>query len=250
MNGLELVAIAGAGLAGSFVNTLAGGGSMVMVPAMMMLGLPAGIANATSRVPIGAQCLTSTATFARAGRLERGPALDVAPLTIAGALAGAWTETVIPDAFYKPFLLVTMIAMALLLLVRAETLAPPPDSSPRRVLGAPVPMLATVAAGFFGGLIQAGTGFVLLALFSGLLRYDLVRANAMKAVVMLAYVTVTIGLFAMRGRIVWDVAAAMTVGSVIGAWLGAKLALARSPAWIRYLVIVMAIAMCGWVAIR
>jgi uncharacterized membrane protein YfcA len=250
VTGLELLAIAGAGLAGSFVNTLAGGGSMVMVPAMMMVGLPATIANATSRVPIGAQCLTSAASFARAKKLDARPALDVAPLAIAGAIGGALVETIIPDAFYRPFLLYTMIAMALLLLVKSDALAPPADTPPKKVLGAPVPMLATIGAGFFGGLIQAGTGFVLLALLSGLLRYDLVRANALKAVVMLAYVVLTIVVFALRGRIVWDVAGAMTIGSVIGAWAGAKLALARSPDWIRYLVIAMAIAMCGWVAIR
>jgi uncharacterized membrane protein YfcA len=246
----ELGLIAGAGLVGGFINTLAGGGSIVMVPAMMMVGLPAGIANATSRVPIFAQCLTSTATFAKARRLEARPALDVTPLAIVGAIAGAWVETLLPDRFYKPFLLVTMIAMALLLLVRAETLAPAPDTQPRRVLGAPVPMLLTFAAGFFGGLIQAGAGFVLLALFAGALRYDLVRANALKAVVMLAYITVTVVIFAMRGRIVWEIAGAMTVGSVIGAWLGARTAIAKDSGWIRWLIVAMVIAMCAWIAIR
>ncbi len=250
MTEIEIAALAGAGVIGSFVNTLAGGGSMVMVPAMMMAGLPATIANATSRVPIAAQCLTSTVTFARAKKLERAPALDVAPLAIAGAIAGAWVETLIPERVYQPFLLATMIAMALLLLVRAETLAPPPGAEPRRVLGAPLPMLATLAAGFFGGLVQAGTGFVLLALLAGLLRYDLVRANALKAIVMLAYVIVTIVVFVLRGRVVWEVAGAMTAGSIVGAWLAARVALTRSPGWIRYLAIAMAIAMCVWVAVR
>src|SRR5205814_333131 len=85
---LELGLLAGAGLFGGFVNTLAGGGSIVMVPAMMVLsGMPANIANATSRVPIFAQCATSTVAFARAKRLEAKPALDVTPLTIVGAIA-------------------------------------------------------------------------------------------------------------------------------------------------------------------
>jgi uncharacterized membrane protein YfcA len=246
----ELVAVGVAGLIGGFINTLAGGGSIVMVPAMMMVGLPAGIANATSRVPIFAQCLTSTVTFARAKRLEKKPTLDVTPLAIVGAIAGAWIETLLPDRFYRPFLLVTMIAMALLLLVRAETLAPPPGTEPRRVLGSPVPMLLTLAAGFFGGLIQAGAGFVLLALFAGALRYDLVRSNALKAVVMLAYIAVTVVIFALRGRVVWEIAGAMTVGSVIGAWIGARTAIARDSGWIRWLIVAMVIAMCVWIAIR
>lgn len=246
----ELVAVGVAGLIGGFINTLAGGGSIVMVPAMMMAGLPAGIANATSRVPIFAQCLTSTATFARAGKLETKPALDVTPLAIVGAIAGAWVETIVPDRFYQPFLLGTMILMALLMLVRSDTLAPPAGAEPRRVLGAPLPMLLTLAAGFFGGLIQAGAGFVLLALFSGVLRYDLVRANALKAVVMLAYIAVTVAVFAFAGRIRWEIAGVMTIGSVIGAFVGAHTAIHRDPAWLRYLVIAMVVAMCIWIALR
>lgn len=247
---LELVLVALAGFGGGFVNTLAGGGSMLMVPALMLMGLPAGIANGTSRVPILAQCLTSATAFARAGRLERAPTLDVAPVVIVGALIGAYVATLVPDRIFEPVLVGTMIVMAVLLLARPETLAPGPDEVPRRVTGSPGRMALAFAAGLYGGVLQAGAGIVFLTLLAGVLRYDLVRANALKAVVMLSYIVVTVGVFAARGMIVWDAAAVMTVGAVAGAWVGARLALGRGTAWIRWLVIAMVVALSVWVLVR
>jgi hypothetical protein len=241
---------AGAGLAGGFVNTLAGGGSSIMVPVLMLGGLPADVANGTSRVPILAQCVTGAATFARAGRLERAPAFDVAPLAIVGALAGAYAATVVPNRVFEPLLVTTMVVMAAAMLLRPETLAPPPGIPPRRVLAAPATALATLAAGFYGGLLQAGAGLVFLALLSGLLRYDLVRASALKAVVMLGYIAVTVGVFAARGRIAWVPAAAMAVGAVVGAWLGARMALGPGVRWIRWVVVAMVAVLCTWVLLR
>jgi uncharacterized membrane protein YfcA len=251
VDAVGLAAAALAGLGGGFVNTLAGAGSMVMVPALMVAGVPADLANATSRVPIFAQCLTSTAAFARAGRLERGPVVDVAPLLIVGALAGSYVATLLPNRIFEPLLMGTMLAMAILMVLGRDRFGGAADEQPRTVMGSPASMAITLLAGFYGGLIQAGAGFVLLALLGGLLRYDLVRANALKAVVMLSYIVVTVAVFAARDMIVWAAAGAMTVGSVLGAWLGAKAALGKgSSDWIRWLVIVMVLASCVWLFVR
>ncbi len=250
MTPLELAALAAAGLGAGFVNTLAGGGSMIMVPALLLAGVPADVANGTTRVPILAQCLTSAATFARAGRLERRPAVDVAPLAVLGALVGAYVATLIPNRIFQPLLVGTMMVMAATMLLRPETLAPPDGTPVRRVLGDPLAMLCTLAAGFYGGVLQAGAGIVLLTLFSGLLRYDLVRANALKATVMLCYIAVTVAVFAARGRIQWEAAGVMTAGAVVGAWIGARLALQAGPAWIRWVVIAMVLALGVWVLVR
>lgn len=246
----EVAAIAGAGLGGGFVNTLAGGGSMIMVPALMVAGLPADVANGTSRVPILAQCATASTSFAVAGRLERRATLDVAPLTIVGALAGAYVATLVPNRIFEPLLVGTMMVMALTMLLRPSTLAPPAGTEPRRVLGAPGAMALTLVAGFYGGVLQAGAGLVFLALLAGVLRYDVVRANALKAFVMLAYIAVTVVVFAVRGRIAWEAAGAMTAGSIAGAWLGARVALGEGALrWVRWVVIAMVIATGAWVLV-
>jgi len=247
---LAFVGAALAGLAGGFVNTLAGSGSMIMVPALMVAGVPADLANATSRVPILAQCMTSATAFWRAGRLERGPVLDVSPLLIVGALAGSYVATLMPNRIFEPLLLGTMLVMAVLMVLGRDQFPVDDSVPPRKVLGSAPAMGITLVAGFYGGLIQAGAGYVLLALLSGLLRYDLVRANALKAVVMLSYIIVSVVVFAARDRVVWGAAGAMTVGSVLGAWIGAHVALGRGQAWIRWIVIVMVLASCVWMFVR
>jgi uncharacterized membrane protein YfcA len=250
MDVLVLVGLAAGGLVGGFVNTLAGGGSMIMVPTLMLFGLPADVANGTSRVPILAQCLAGTATFARAGRLEARAALDAAPLTILGALAGAYVATLLPNGFFEPLLLGTMIVMGLALLARPDSLVPPEGTPPRRAMGHPGAMLTLVVAGFYGGILQAGAGLVFLALFGSVLRYDLVRGNALKVIVMALYVAATVVVFALRGRIAWAEGVAMTVGAVLGSVLGARVALRRGQAFVRYAVVVMIVVVCLVVALR
>jgi uncharacterized membrane protein YfcA len=246
----ELAGLVTAGAAGSFVNTLAGGGSMILVPSLMLFGLPADLANGTSRVPILAQCATGAYGFARGGRLETAAAFDAAPLTLVGALVGAYVATILPNAVFEPLLVGTMIVMALGLLLRPDTLAPPEGTTPRRAMGSPLSMLALLLAGFYGGVLQAGAGLVFLALLAGLLRYDLVRANALKAVVMLAYIAVTVGVFAAYGKIAWEPALAMTAGAIAGAWLGVRLAIKRGVQLIRVVVIVAVIAVSIYVVVR
>ena len=169
---------------------------------------------------------------------------------IVGALAGSFAATLVPNRVFQPLLLGTMIVMALGMLLSPGALAPPPGTEPRRVMGRPLAMLLTLATGFYGGILQAGAGFLILALLGGALRYDLVRANALKAVVMLAYIVVTVAVFAARGKVAWAAAVAMTVGAVVGAWIGAHLAMRRGQGLIRWIVIGMVIVSCVVVFVR
>jgi uncharacterized protein len=250
MHLLWYVALAGAGVVAGFVNTLAGGGSVISVPALLLFGLPADMANASSRVSVLIQSITSSAAFARKGRVDRSAALDVVPLTIVGALAGAYVATLVPNRVFEPLLIGTMILMALAMLLHPEALAPPPGTEPRTVGRRPLMWLALLAAGFYGGLLQAGAGLILLALFAGGLRYDLVRANILKAVVIAGYTLFAVVIFAIHGDISWAPALAFSAGSASGAWIGAHVAITRGQGTIRAIVIVMVLVTCVVVVVR
>jgi hypothetical protein len=239
-----------AGVIAGFVNTLAGGGSAVMIPALLLLGMPATVANATTRVAILFQSATGAAEYARAERLPASAALDVVPPAVIGAVGGALVATRIPVAVLEPMLLATMALMALLVFVRPETLAPPPGVEVKPVRGAPGRTLFVVAAGFYGGVLQVGVGFVLLALLSGVLRYDLVRANALKALVVAVYTTAALAVFVAHGLVAWLPALALTVGNVAGAWVGARFALRRGAKAVRVVLVVMIVVTCAYVALR
>jgi len=210
----------------------------------MLVGLPADIANASSRVPILAQCLSGAATFARGGRLPSKAAWAIVPPVVVGAAAGAWLATRLPNQIYQPLLLGTLGLMALALLISPARFAPPPDAEPRAARGVAA-TAGLLAAGLYGGLLQAGAGLVLLAIFAGGLRYDLVRANALKALVMLVYIAVTVAVFVAADRVRWAPAAAMSAGSMIGAWAAARLAM--TPRGVRLTKIVVIVALAGMV---
>jgi uncharacterized membrane protein YfcA len=250
MNALHVGLLVVTGIGGGFVNTLAGGGSLIMVPALMMLGLPASMANATSRVAVLAQSTTSAISFARAGRLERRSALDVVPWTVVGAMAGAYVATVIPNRVFQPLLVATMVATAFLLFAHPETLAPPPGTPPRRATGRPLSMLALVGAGFYGGLLQGGVGIVLIVVLGGMLRYDLVRGSALKGLIVAVYTVPVLALFIAKGMVSWLPALILALGNSIGAQLAVKFAVTRGQDAVRKLVVVIVIVSSAYILFR
>lgn len=243
---LHAAALAGAGLVAGALNTLAGGGSLLLVPALMLLGhgMPANEANASSRAAIFAQCLAGAATFARGGVTPVKAAARIVPPVLVGALLGAWVAAVMPNRFFEPLLLGTLAVMAVALLVNPGRFAPAPGTEPRQVRGVAA-YAVLFAAGLYGGILQAGAGLVFLGILAGWLRFDVVKANALKALVMLVYIAATLAVFAAAGLVHWEPAAYMSVGSVVGAWAAARMAMSAKGVLITKVVVVCAVIGMG-----
>ncbi len=242
-----LAILATAGVLATIVNVLAGGGGMIVLPALMALGLPADVANGTYRLGVVTQSIAGTAALSRAGKLETTSIVPILIPTISGAVVGALLATWIPRELLKPILLVTMIIMAALIAFRRQTLIPDegpslsPSEAPRSIIG-------LFFAGVYGGFIQAGVGFLLLGVLVGTLRHDLVTANALKLVVTLAFGTVALGIFVWAGLVSWAPAIVLAIASVIGARLGVKLMLKVPPEGLRWFVFacVVATSIVAW----
>ncbi|MCA9771936.1 MAG: sulfite exporter TauE/SafE family protein, partial [Myxococcales bacterium] len=164
------------GLVSGFINTVAGGGSLLTIPALLLLGMPADIANATNRVCVLAQSAFGAAGFDRGGRLDRGALARILGPTLLGGLAGSWTAANVPPDILKPVLIGMMALIAVTLVWKPAMLAPPEGSVPLGVFEKPAALPGLFAIGFYGGFAQAGVGLFLIAFLGGVLRYDLVRA--------------------------------------------------------------------------
>jgi len=243
MEWLFYVLLVVAGLIAGAINTLAGGGSMLTLPALMLLGLPADIANATNRVAVMAQSLAGASGFFQADRLDLQQFWPIVLPTLWGGLLGAIAASWCPVEWLKPLLLGTMLAMALLMLVKPEMIAPVDPTETPRAPDTPRARWALVLAGFYGGFVQAGVGFVLLAAIAGVLRYDLVRANGFKLVCTGAFTLVALGVFIARGQVQWLPGLALALGSVFGARYSVRLALALPPERLRHLLFVLVVLM-------
>ena len=236
-----------AGLVAGFVNTLAGGGSMLTVPALMALGLPADIANASNRVAVFSQAASGAYSFHRDGKLDTGAIRDIAAPTLIGAVIGALLASYFPVWLLKPVLLVTMGGMAVLMVVRPAAIAPE-GAVPRRASDHPRAMVGLFVAGLYGGFVQAGVGFVLLMVLAGTLHYDLVRANALKMLCTLGFGAASLAVFIARDQVAWAPALVLAVATSLGSVLGVKYAVKADPKQLKRFVAALVVLACLGVA--
>jgi uncharacterized membrane protein YfcA len=240
-----------AGVLSGFVNTMAGGGSLLTLPALMLLGLPANIANGTNRLSVVTQSLSGVIFFHREGKLHTGALAPIAAPTVIGALAGASIAAVAPATILKPILLGTMVAMAALMIVRPDTVfAKGEDEEPRSPFKHAPSMLGLFAAGLYGGFVQAGVGFVLLAVLGGQMRYDTLRANALKLVCTLLFGIASLAVFVVSKQVVWGPAAVLAIGTVIGSQIGVRFTIKASPKLIRGIVFAGVVVTCIAAALK
>ena len=226
------------GLIAGAINTLAGGGSNLSLPVLMMYGLPADIANATNRVGVLMQSITATRGFYKHDKVDSASVKDSFFPLLVGGLVGATAASYLHVELLKPLLLGTMIVVSLWVVFKSDIKTE--DQSKRKsCYESKFGFLATFASGFYGGFIQAGVGFVLLATFVGVLNYDLLRANAMKVVATVIFTSIALLIFTFRDQIAWFPGVVMGIGSIIGAQIAVKFAVEVKAKTLKIMVLVM-----------
>lgn len=226
------------GLAG-VINTLAGGGSNLTLPALMVMGLPADVANATNRVAVLLQSIAGVRGFARHGQLPKEDLTAIVSLTLGGSLFGALLAVLLPVSVLKPTLLLAMLLMAGVILLRPSVVAPDPGTPVRRVGESWQSGCLLFAAGVYGGFVQAGVGFILIAALAGSLRYDLVRTNALKMLCTGFLTALALVVFMWQGLVAWGPGLVLALGSILGTQVGVSLAQKVSQKNLKWFLFVM-----------
>jgi uncharacterized membrane protein YfcA len=230
------------GFVAGVINTMAGGGSNLTLPALMILGLPADVANATNRVGVFMQSLVAARGFSKHKQLPTVDLKSILIPTLLGGLLGAVIASFIPSFYLKPILLIVMISMAIVILVRPSTVIAGEDEPSRLVGESKRAWWVLFVAGIYGGFVQAGVGFVLIAAIAGGLRYSMVKTNALKVVCTLAFTSVALGVFIWRGQVMWVPGLILAVATMGGAHLGVRLALNVSQRFMKWFLLIMTIA--------
>ncbi len=243
----ELCVLVLVGGAAGFVNTVAGAGSLLSLRALMLMGLPAPIANGTNRIPILAQSLVASFAFRKAGKLPRAAIVAASVPACFGAAAGSVAASYVPDRPMRYVLIVVLFFVGVLGLRKSKRAASNEALSEEAVV-ALCKARKTAGwlffAGAYGGFLQAGVGLVILYALASVGGLDLVRSNALKVVVVAIFSIVACGVFVARGQVVWTAAAAMACGSVVGA----RLAVAYALAWaerLKVFVVVVDVVACA-----
>jgi uncharacterized membrane protein YfcA len=224
------------GFAAGFFNTVAGAGSLLTLPALMLAGLPADAANATKRIGVLAQSFVGTVGFARAGVLDHKALLRLAPIGVAGGVLGAWLATRVPERILKWILLATLLEVAWMTATKKLSAAPPDTPPPPRWKAWTMFFLV----GVYGGFAQAGVGLILLAVLARTMRMDLVKGNAIKVAIVGLQTLAAVAVFAGAGDIRWREGGILAVGMMAGAAFAVGFAIKKS-AWLERVALVAVI---------
>ena len=234
------------GFIAGIINTLAGGGSNLTLPALMVMGMPADIANATNRVGVILQSITGILGFKKAKKLDSSDIVPVLIPTLLGGAVGSVIASFAPSELLKPLLLSAMIGMTLIILIRPGIVSPPAGTIPFKIREKPSAWIALFIAGIYGGFVQAGVGFILIGALAGTLRYDLVRTNALKMVCTVAFTTLAISVFIWNDQILWIPGLILGLGTMLGSHVAVKFAIKANPNTLKWFLFVM--TLCGTVA--
>lgn len=235
----------GVGMLAGYLNVIAGGGSLLAVPLLIFLGLPEGFANATSRLAILMQAGTAVAKYRSVGKLDGFLSRKLIPPTLIGAVLGAGIATHVSNALFRSILAWVMIACASVVclepfLLRRRLREWPKDAYSELPARKVWPTMLVV--GFYGGLVQAGMGYVQLAGLVFVLGIRLTEATVMKMVLVAMYTPLALGIFVAKGMVNWPFGVLLAIGQGVGGWLGASAALARGEGFIRAVLAVTVLA--------
>ncbi len=237
----QLAALLVAGVAAGFINVVAGGGSLLTMPLLIFLGLPESTANGTARVAILIQNASAVVAYRRAGRLDWGLFRPMLAPVLLGACVGAMVASRLPDTGFRIVLGWVMLACAAIVALDPSKLyARGQRPEPRLSAGRLWPTLFVI--GLYGGMIQAGVGYLILGGLTLVLGLRLLEANILKVVLVFVYTPLAIAAFLFEGRLDFGLGLVLAAGQAVGGYLGAHAALARGEGFIRLILLLVVIA--------
>ncbi|NOX63810.1 MAG: sulfite exporter TauE/SafE family protein [Chloroflexi bacterium] len=239
MDPLLYIAVILAGAAAGFVNTLAGSGSAITLPLLVFLGLPANVANGTNRIGVLMQTSVSSSTFYRAGLTDAKSALKLLAPTVLGALVGAAIAVDLNEQNMRRAIGAMLVLTFFLLILRPQRWLKGRPEGARPV--AIRDLFIFFLIGIYGGFIQAGVGIFLLVALVMDIGYDLVKANAIKPVLVFVFNVFALVVFMWNGQVNWILGLLLGVGNIAGAWTAARMAIKPgAQVWVyRFLLVVV-----------
>ena len=240
----EIIILIVAGFFLGFINTLAGGGSIVSLSVLMMLGLPAPLANGTNRITIAIQTLTSAASFKQQKVLPLRKALYLSIPAVFGSLIGSWIAVDINEDVFEKAIGVIMLFMLVFILYKPQKFIYGRTEIVEKPLNWKI-YIVFFFIGIYGGFIHMGIGYFLLmgiVLGAG---FDLVKANAIKVLIILIYTPFTLAIFLWNGLVNWKYGLILSIGGVVGAFIASRMAVKRGVVFVKWVIVAVILFTAG-----
>ena len=222
-----------AAFAGGFIDSIAGGGGLVTMPALLLSGVPPHMALGCNKVSACLGTCAALGNFARSGLVHWRTALTGIAFSLLGSWAGSHMALLLDAAVLGKVLVALLpVGLCAVLMPQKERGSRPslPQTGPRFWL--PV-SLVCLALGVYDGFFGPGTGSFLILAFHWVLRMGLMEASATSKVLNLASNFSGTLVFIVGGVVLWKLALPMAAACILGNWLGSRMAIRIGPAAVR-----------------
>lgn len=226
---LSILILFGVGLIAGFMNVTAGGGSTLTLPSLIFLGLDSATANGTNRIAILLQNVSAVYSFKQENYKQFDISLKLSLLTLPGSIIGALLAIKIGDELFQKILAVVMIGIIITMIIPTKNNVAVNKANKISWQA----YIAMIFVGFYGGFIQVGVGFILMASLKYLMKLNLVYINMHKVFIVLIYTIPALIVFIVSKNINWIMGLGLAAGNMIGGWWGAKLSVKKGERFIR-----------------
>ena len=224
------------------INIVAGGGSLLTLPALIFFGLPPNVANGTNRIAIIIQNIFAVSGFKSKGVSAFPYSIYLALSATVGAIIGAQFAVDIKGDLFNKILAVVMVLIVIYMVFKPKMST---EDLMERLTGRYfwLGILVFFFVGIYGGFIQAGVGFIMILALSSINRFSLVKSNAIKVFVALIYSLSALAIFIYNDMINWTYGLILSIGNATGGWFMSRFSVKKGDGFVRIFLIVIVTAM-------
>ena len=209
---------------------------------MIFMGLPPVVANGTNRIALFVQNIFATAGFRSKGVSAWPYSGYLSVSALIGAILGAQISVEISGQLFNRILAIVMIGVMLITIfnpLKSNAFKNEQLDTKHQIIG----VISFFFVGIYGGFIQAGVGFIIIAVLSLVNKMNLVKVNSAKVFIVLIYTSSAIVIFALNGKINWYWGLTLAIGNSIGGWVGSRWQVEKGEKWVKRILLIMVIAM-------
>lgn len=237
----NLIFLCVTGFCAAFVDSIAGGGGIISMPAFLLAGLPPHLALGTNKFSSSCASFTSSVKFAQSGKVDFKLIKFLAPFTFVGAILGVNAVLKINTKYLNTIVLVLLLLVSIYSLF-SKNIGTEDNFQGLSKKNIFLGIILALSLGFYDGFFGPGTGSFLIFGLIGIFSFDFTRAGGNAKFLNFVSNIASLGMFALRGQINYKVGIPVALFMIIGARLGTKVALNKGAKLIKPIFVTMSLA--------
>lgn len=231
-----------AGFMAAFVDSIAGGGGLISIPAIIAAGIPPHYALGTNKFVSSWGSFVSTLTFAKSGKIHFPLIKYMIPFTLLGAILGVQAVLSINERLLEMMIIVLVFSIAIYTLIKKDF----GDVNNFDGLTTKSIVYGCIFAfmlGFYDGFFGPGTGSFLIFIFISVYKFDFTISAGNSKILNFVSNFTSLVMFAINRKIYYLIGIPMAISMALGAFVGSKIAIKNGAKVIKPIFIAIALAL-------